>query len=195
MIRALLLIFAPSGRWEAIKEAQPSVMRISLTALLPLVLLTAAAEAYLLMRLGIERGTINVKITQPAPELLARYELAQIFSTLLMVYLGSAALQKIGASFHRRHNYRECFTMLAYSITPLLLSRLLGAIPALNTWACYGIGAFFVLALFYRGIPLVLRPDPSNALGLFVSFSVLLLGSMALAHYLSRLVVEDRFLR
>jgi hypothetical protein len=192
MIRALLLIFDPSGRWEALKAAQPSVARVSAVSLIPLVLLTAAAEAYLIMRLGIDRGTISIKLIQPAPALLARYELAQLFSSLLIVYLGAAGLQKIGISFHRRHSYRECFTMLAYSITPLLLARVASGFPALNTWACYGVGAFLMLSLFYRGIPFILRPDPSNALGLCVFCSVLMLGSTALTHYLARLVLEEK---
>jgi hypothetical protein len=194
MIRALLLIVDPSRTWEAIKNGQQTVARISFSFLIPVLALTSLGEAWGLTRLGMEQGTVTLNIVKVAPALAMRYELVQVGLSLLIVYGGAVALRQIGASFHRRHSYVDCFTTLAYSLSPSFLLRLLDGVPAINTWVCYGIGAFLVLCLLYRGIPFIMRPDPSNALGLFVFCSFLLLVSTGLAHWLATLVLEEKLL-
>lgn len=193
MIRALLLIFDPSRTWEKIKNEQYSVARISTSFLLPILLLAVVAEGLGLLKFGLERSSLlSTNLVKPSQALVLRYELTVAILTLVIVYGGAVALKAIGASFHRRHSYRECFTTLAYSISPLLLVRILDGFPAINTWACYGIGIFLTLSLFYRGIPFIMRPDPSNALGLFVFCSFLLLVATGLAHFVAARVLDDR---
>jgi len=194
MIRALLLLFDSSRTWEAIKNDRHTVVRLSLSFLLPWLLLTCLGEALGLMRLGVERGEVTERLVKIPGELALRYELTHAVLSLVIVYLGAVALQAIGASFQRRHSYTECFTILAYSLSPLFLLRLLDGVPAINTWVCYGIGIFFALSLLYRGIPFVMRPDPSNALGLFLCCSFLLLGTTGLAHFVAVQVLEEKFL-
>ena len=194
MIRALLLLTDPSRTWQKIKTDQHSVLRISCVFFLPLLLLTAGGEALGLTQLGVEGGTMTEKLFKVSPVQALRYEVAQCGLSLVVAYLGAAALTLIGASFHRRHTYKECFTSLAYSLSPLLLLRLLDAFPAVNTWVCYGIGIFLTLSLFYQGIPMIMRPDPSNALGLFLLCSFLLLGATALAHFLAVSILEKKLL-
>jgi hypothetical protein len=194
MIRALLLIFNPSRTWEAIKTEQYSVARISLSFLLPILILATMGEALGLLKFGVDRGTVVERMVIPSRDLVIRYEAVQVILTLFIVYGGAAALKAIGASFHRRHSYTECFTTLAYSISPLLLMRILGGLPALDPWVGYGIGIFVTLTLLYRAIPFIMRPDPSNALGLFLFCSFLLVGATGLAHFLALQVLEERIL-
>lgn len=194
MIRALLLIFDPSRTWEAIKNEQHSVGRISVSFFIPILLLASVGEGLGLINLGVEKGAIVERLIKPPLELVLRYEVVQAVLTLLVVYGGAAALKAIGASFHRRHAYTECFTTLAYSISPLLLLRILDGVPAMHTWACYGIGIFLSLTLLYRAIPFIMRPDPSSALGLFLFCSFLLVGGTALAHFVATQVLEERIL-
>jgi len=149
-------------------------------------------EALGLMHLGVETGAVTERLVKAAGTLVLRYELTHVALSLITVYLGAVALKMIGASFHHRHSYRDCFTILAYSMSPLFLLRLLDGLPAINTWACYGIGIFLALSLFYRGLPFVLRPDPSNALGLFLFCSFLLLVATGLAHFVAVLVLEEK---
>jgi hypothetical protein len=194
MIRALLLIINPSSTWEAIKNEQPSVARTSFSFLLPLLLLSSLGEAWGLLRLGVEQGPFTQTVGPVSEHLALRYALVQAGLSLLVVYAGAAALKLIGASFHRRHSYSECFTTLAFSLSPLFLIRLLDAVPAVNTWVCYGIGIFLTVSLLYRGIPFILKPDPSSALGLFMICSFLLVGTTALAHFVTVQVLEQRIL-
>jgi hypothetical protein len=194
MIRALLLIFDSSRTWEAIKNDRPTVARISFSFLLPLLLLTSVGEALGLMYLGVERGTVTDRVVKASETLALRYELTQAVLSLVIVYLGALSLKMIGASFHRTHSYTECLTTLAYSVSPLFLFRLLDGVPAINTWVCYGIGIFLTLSLFYRGIPFIMRPDPSNALGLFLFCSFLLLVATGLAHFVAAQVLDEKIL-
>src|SRR5262249_55320137 len=136
MIRALLLIFDSSRTWEKIKNDAHSVGRISVSFLFPLLALTSSGEALGLIKLGMERG-VTAREVKVSPELALRYELVQIGLSLVIVYLGAVALQKIGASFHRQHRYTDCFTTLAYAMSPLYLLRLLDGLPVMNTWVCY----------------------------------------------------------
>jgi hypothetical protein len=192
MIRALLLIVDGSRTWEKIKNDQHSALRVTFQHLLPLLLLTTLGEGFLMWKLGVEKGTVNLKVVSISNELLLRYELVQFVSSLIIVLLGSVALQKIGESFHRKHTYAECLTTLGYSLSSLFLMRLVDGIPAVETWLCYGAGIFLALSILYRGIPFILRPDPSNALGLFVFCSFLLLSATGLAHWLATLVLDEK---
>ena len=194
MLRALLLVVDPSRTWEAIKNDQHSVVRLTFQLVIPLLLVTSVGEALGFMHLGVEHGQVTSTVTKAPLELAVRYEAVQAAFTLFIIYAGSALLKVIGASFHRRHTYQECFTMLGYCVAPLLLLRLLDGIPAINTWVCYGIGIFLTISLLYRGIPFVMKPDPSNALGLFMLCSLLLLVTTGPAHFVAQLVLEQRFL-
>lgn len=192
MIRALLLIVDGSRTWEKIKNEQQSALRVATQHLLPLLLLTTLGEAFLMWKLGVEKGTVNLKVVGISTELLLRYELVQVVSSLIIVLFGAVALQKIGSSFHRKHTYAECLTTLSYSLSSLFLMRLVDGLPVVETWLCYGAGIFLALSVLYRGIPFILRPDPSNALGLFVFCSFLLLSTTALAHWLATLVLDEK---
>jgi len=194
MIRAFMLIFDGSGTWEKIDQEKQPVGRIFFQFVLPLLLLTSVVEGWGLMRLGEDRGREVDKRVLIQQEVVVRYELTQIALSLLIVFGGAVALKQIGASFHRRHSYTECFTTLAYSLSPLYLVRLLDAVPVINTWVCWGIGALLMIALLYGGIPHVMKPDPSNALGLYMFCSILLMAVTGLAHFVAILVLEEKFL-
>jgi hypothetical protein len=192
MIRALLLIFDGSRTWERIKADQAGVAGISLRFLLPLLLLTAGAEVAGLTRFGAERGSFG-RVVPISLELALQYEAVHVIGLLLLIYLGALLLQNIGASFHRRHSYTECFTTLCYSLSPLLLMRIPDAFPSVPSWACYGVGIFLAVCLLYRGVPTILKPDPSNALGLYMLCAFLLIAATGIIHFVSTLVLSEQW--
>ena len=194
MIRALLILVDPSRTWERIRIDQRSVAKLTLMLILPLLLLGVGIETAGIMGLGVERGEIQNTLFKVPAVLAIKYQAVQWGFTLLIIYGGAALLKPIGLSFHRRHTYRECFTTMAYVVSPLCLMRIPDALPAVNTWICYGIGAFLSVSQLYRAIPSILRPDPSNALGLFTLCAVLVLPTTGLAHFLSTLVLAEKIL-
>jgi len=196
MINAILLIFDPANTWERIEKSQRSIWTVFFLYLLPLLLLTSALEGYGLVRFGKERDSIMEKV-MPVPvsqELAIRYEVAQLVLSLLVVFGGAWILKKGGEGFHRRHTYTETFTLLAYSLSPLFLLRILDGWPAINTWICWGIGIFISVTVLYRGLPRIMKPDPSSALGLCLLASVLLIVLTGLAHFLAVLVLDEKLL-
>jgi len=198
MIRALMLIFDPATTWEKIETGPKDVVRIFFLFLLPLILFSGVAEAAGLIHFGLTRTSLgsdlptrHVKVNPP---LALRYEAAQIIFGLVIVFGGALLYRKIGEGFHRRHSYTETFATLAYSISPLFLVRILDALPAFNTWVCWGIGITLSIAALYRGIPRVMKPDPSNALGLYLLCSLLLIATSGLAHFFANLILQEKLL-
>jgi hypothetical protein len=195
MLKALLLIFDPANTWEKIDTAKPSVARVFFTYLLPIMLLACAVEGWLLHRFGVERGRIVERVVQLPQEVIVRYEVAQFVLGLVISFLGGWLFQKTGEGFHRRHSYSECFAALGYSLGPYFLIRMLDGWPALNTWIIWAIGVLPAMSVLYRGIPRLMKPDPSNALGLYLLCSLLVVIMTGLSHFLAVLVLEEKILQ
>jgi ABC-type Na+ efflux pump permease subunit len=100
----------------------------------------------------------------------------------------------MGQGFHRRHSYSESFAALGYSLGPFFLARLLSAIPSINSWIPYTIGILLAVSALYKGIPRVMKPDPSSALGLYIMTSLGLIVITALAHFLLLQVLDQNIL-
>lgn len=194
MIKALLLVFNPAQTWEKIEQDTHPVAKVFFLFFLPLLLLSAAGEAWGLIKLSREQGLLD-RISTYAPPLVLRYELLQAGATLVILFGGAWMFQIIGASFHRRHSYAECFATLGYSLGPLLLVRTLGGLPFLNSWVCWGVGIFLAVASLYRGIPRLMKPDPSSAIGLYLFCSVLLVAVTGVANFFADLVLDGKILK
>lgn len=193
MVKALLLIFDPINTWDKIEKARRGALMVIFTFLLPLLLLTSAGEAYGLMKWGREQEfTRHVK---PVPQaLVLRYETTQLGFSLLILLGGAYLLKRVGEGFHRKHTYDECFRTVAYSLSPLFVFRLFNAVPAIGSWVCWGVGIVFAISALYRGIPRIMKPDPSNALGVYLTACLVFIFVTGLAHYLSTLVLDEKVL-
>ena len=192
-----MLIFDPAGAWEKIEAGPKNAVRVFVFFLLPLMLLSAAVETWGLLHFGLMRSTFEdlpARQVRVSPQLALRYEAAQLALGLLIVFGGALLYRKIGEGFHRRHSYTETFITLAYSISPLFLFRIFDGLPQLNTWVCWGIGITFSIAVLYRGIPRIMKPDPSNALGLYLLCSLVLIVVSGLGHFFANLVLQEKIL-
>ena len=195
MLRALLLIFDPANSWEKIETAKPSVAHVFFAYILPIMLLSFAAEAWLLSRFGMERGHLTQRLAAVPQDVIIRYEVAQFALGLLICFLGAFLIQILSQSFHRRHTYSDSFATLGYSLGPYFLCRILDGWPVINTWVAWAIGAVLAISLLYRGLPRVLRPDPSNALGVYLMCSMVALAITAICHYFAVLILSEKILR
>jgi hypothetical protein len=194
MIRALLLIFDPANTWERIETAKDSAWRVFFMYVLPVMLLSFAVEGWLISRFGVEQGRFAQRIVPVSQELIVRYELAQMAAGLVICFVGALLVKKLGQSFHRRHSYAECFAALGYSLGPYFLCRMLDGWPVLNTWIAWAIGALLAVSVLYRGIPRIMKPDPSNALGLYLMCSMVVIGMTGLGHLFATLVLREKVL-
>src|SRR6266700_4256116 len=91
MIKSLLLIFDSANTWERIAAAPQNVLKVFTLSLMPLLLLSAAAEGAALIKFGREQGPLDT-MKPVSQELALRYEIAQLGLSLLVVVAGAAAL-------------------------------------------------------------------------------------------------------
>jgi hypothetical protein len=191
MIRGLLLILDAGGSWNKIAQAQRGVWFILFAHLLPLLAITLGVEGYALTRLGEGRNLAgDVVVITPAAAL--RFELAVAILNLGVILFGAKIVQQFGKSFENPLSFVVCFRVLAYTLSPLFLAHLADGLPGINTWLCFGVGILLSLTVLYLGIPIVMRPDPAKAMGIYLMVSVLLLVMTGLSHFLAIQVLHDQ---
>ena len=193
MLSSLLLIFDPANTWERIEKAQHGIARVFAVTVLPLLLIVTAVEAYSLITFGRVRN--YERLARPlSVELVIRFETAAVVLNLLLLFGGAWLVKLMAEGFHRRHTYQQAFVTVAYSLTPLFLWRALNAIPNINLWITWGIGILLAISVLYRGLPRTMKPDPSNALGLYIMAALVLVLASGLSNYLQILVLEEKIL-
>jgi hypothetical protein len=190
MIKALFLLVRPVQTWDGIDRSARGIAYIFFVHLLPLILLTSAAEGYGLMHWGRKhKGEMAFIKHYELPEVV----IIGIIQTLLlvgMVFLCAYAAKSFAGTFHRRHTYRHAFTAVAYGCSPLLTLRLGDLSPTLFTWIPWSVGIVLTIAVLYHGLPCILKPDPPHAFGLFFMTSL----TLVVVNAMLRLVTSFYFL-
>jgi hypothetical protein len=192
VIKALLLIIAPIRTWEGIVRARRSLGFILAIYLLPLLLVTSAAEGYGLVHWGKWQGEFRHLKMFPAGEVVL-VEAAQILLSLAVVFIGAKLVKLVGETFHGRHTYTQAFTAVAYSLGPLFLLRLLDAYARISPWVAWAIGICLTVAVLYQALPRMLHPDPSHALGLYLMGALLLVLISGMARFVTAAYVQGKF--
>ena len=182
MIKALLLIIMPIATWDRISRARRSVVFILALYLLPLLLLTSAAEGYGLVHWGKKQGELGRLSHFPLREAVV-VEAAQILVSLGVVFCCAALLKSIGETFHARHTYTQAFTTVAYSLGPLFLLRLLDAFAVISPWVSWAIGISLAVGVLYQGVPRIMDPDRPHAFGLYLMTALLFVLISGLVHF------------
>jgi hypothetical protein len=189
MIKALLLIFEPTDTWEKIVQADRKAVAVFFIHLLPMMVLSLGFEVFALVRWG-ESNSFSGRVTPVTKEWAQNYGITHFVLLLVVIFLGARILQKLAQSFHSVHTYSQCFITLAYSLSPLFLGRVLDAWYFLETWVCWALGATLSIAVLYQGLPRIMKPDPSVALGIYIVSSMLVLILAAAEHYFALLVLH-----
>lgn len=189
MIRALLLILDPVANWEKIAKTRRGLLFVFFVHLVPLMVIALGLEVYALIHLGERRGLTD-QISRIPEDLALRYGAAEAGLNFLMIVFGAKLLQKVANNFRAQHTYHQCFSLLAYGLSPIFLGRILDGAPFMNTWVCFGIGMTLSVAVLYQGIPFMLKADPAKALGLYFVVVCLMTALAAVAHLLSLLILR-----
>ena len=192
MIKALLLIFDPVGSWEGIFRARRSLGFILALYLLPLLLVTSAAEGFGLVHWGKKQGEFGRLNHFPLREAVL-IEVAQILVSLVVVFGGASLIKAVGETFHGRHTYTQAFTAVAYSMGPFFLLRLLDTFPGLSPWVAWAIGMSLTVAALYQGVPRMMAPDPPHAFGLYVMSALLLVLISGLVRFATATYLQGKF--
>jgi Yip1 domain len=190
MIKALLLILAPIRTWTGIARARRNVLFVLFLFLVPWLALSILGELYGHNYLVTHRPEGEAKPV--SDELMIRYGGVQFVAGLIVVFLCAGIIKILSDTFHNRHTYTQCFAVAAYALSPLLLFHLADAIPGLNPWITFAVGMIFSISTLYHAIPLVLKPDPPHAFGLFLMSTILLVMVSGLARAFTWMVLQER---
>jgi hypothetical protein len=194
MIKALLLIFEPIATWEGIVRARRSLGFILLFYLLPLLVLTSAAEAYGLIHWGKWQGEVT-RLKRFSVNEAVVFEVGQFLLSLLIVFIGAKVIKSIGETFHGRHTYTQAFTAVAYGLGPMLMFRFLDPFPGMSPWVSWPIGIMLTIGVLYQGVPRIMEPDPPHAFGLYLMSSLLLFLITGLARFVTACYLEGKFVK
>jgi uncharacterized membrane protein YecN with MAPEG domain len=191
MIRVFQLFFSPIETWQRIDETPRGVGGIFALSVLPLMLLSTLAEGYGLTHWGVPRGELG-RVTKVSLDLALHYGLTQLALGVVMLFFGALFIRWIGDGFHTRIPYTACFKATAYALTPVFLARFLDAVPAINTWVCWAIGAAGTVSVLYHGVGLVLKPDQTKGFGMYLLCAVFLVLMSGLAHFVALAVLQEK---
>jgi hypothetical protein len=192
MIKALLLIFDTNATWERIQRAQRCLLFILAIYVLPLLVLTSAAEGYGMIHWGKYRGDVpKIKVFSHNETVL--FEIMNSLLWLGIIFLGAKLVKALGETFHGRHTYRQCFTVVAYGLSPVFLLRVFDAFSAVSPWVTWAIGILLSIRILYYGVPQILQPDPPHAFGLYFMSSLLLFVITGLARFVTAWYLRGKF--
>jgi len=190
MIKALFLMFNAT-MWDRLAQARRGVTYICVSYLLPLLLVVSAVESGGLVCWGKWQSGVGVIKKFTIGEAIL-YEIAQLLLTLAVVFVCAHLVKILGETFHDRHSYTQAFTVVAYTLCPVFLLRLLDVFPTMNPWVPWAIGVLLSIWIYYQGLPRVMKPDPSHAFELYVISSMILIATTGLVCTLTALCLRGR---
>ncbi len=193
MITALQIIFSPLQAWERIAKAQREVPRILLLHVFPLLLPGLALEGFSLVRFGERRGELEyiVKISE---DLAIRYATAEFVLLMASVLVGALIVRWVTASVQVQTPFTACFTLMAYGFSPIFLARYFDAIPGLDTWVCWTIGALLASSALYHGVGPALKPEQTKGFGLFLVSVIIVVFASGLSHFVALALLHGKIL-
>jgi hypothetical protein len=166
MLRTFFFIFQPMAEWDAVLQARRGLGFILGIHLLPLMLMASIAEgAGMAGWRKWHAGIHGVKYFTVGEAMV--WEIVQLMFMLVVIAVCIYLIRLMGETFNNCYPYRSVLTLVIYSLSPLFLLQFLGAIPWISLWIPWGIGIFLSLKVLYHGLPRILGPDPSHALGLY----------------------------
>jgi hypothetical protein len=163
---AVSLLLVPARTWQKVAEAQRGIGFIVFISLLPLIALSSLMEGYSLMRWGKSMREFG-GVIMLSRERAVQFELLQILLGLALVFAGGKIVQWLGHGFNFEARYRDCFTVVAYGLTPIFLARFLNSMPGIDPWICWALGSVGIMLVLYQGIGWVLKPSPTKGFGIY----------------------------
>jgi len=195
MIKAFFLLFEPVVAWDRLAQSRRGVGFILATYLLPTLLIIAAVESWGLVTMGkwqpVFQKTRDFHLPEHLGEVVA-FGVAQFLLSLAVVFVSALLIKNISGTFRESHNFRQAFILVAYSLSPLFLLRLLDAIPTMHPMVTWSLGITLTIWVMYQGLPRVLQPDPTHAFGLYISSVIVVVLTSGVVRLVTGLYILGR---
>ena len=192
MIKAFFLIFEPIAAWDRVVQARHNIPFILFLFLLPMLFLVGGVESWGLIALGKWQPAYQKLRGFQLPEHLHEvviFELSVFLLALATVFISAYVIKTISGTFREKCSFRQAFTLVAYSLSPMFLLRLLDTMPSVNPGVTWAIGITLTIWVLYQGVPRILMPDPTHAFGLYLSTVIVLVLTTGLARLLPGLYI------
>lgn len=193
MLRALNLLFSPEAEWQKAALKPPHFAIVLFISILPLMAIALAIEGWSLVKYGeVFRGLAPRTVSF---ERAVKYEVFYGVASLLAMLFGGRLLRNVGRTFNLMSNYSVCFILIAFGYFPIILVRVMDALPQINSWICWSVGVVLSFRILYHGIALWLRPEQTKGFGLLLVSFVYILVMSALVHFAATQVLQGRLLK
>jgi hypothetical protein len=187
MISALYLVFDPQRTWDKIVREERNIWFVFGYYLLPLMVVSMLPELFFLTKWGRTNPYTGLSTPMPIGKAFKDESLG-LAGALLVILVMAWFIQLAFRGSNGRSSYRWSFILIAYTSGPMLLLRTMDGVPGLDPWLVLGAGIFLSLMVLYSGIPRVIQPAPSQALGVFIVASFVMV-SLAATNQLETLVL------
>jgi hypothetical protein len=159
--------------------------------LLPMMLITTVLEGLGMAHWGKWRSDLHEYKHFTQHEIVS-YEVGQFVLNLLMILACTLLVRELGRTFHGRltYTFNRTFTAVVYGFSPMFLLRLLDPLPSMNLYITWLIGICLSISILYNGLPRLLVPDPTHALGLYMSSSIVLFLASGLVRIVTALYLS-----
>jgi uncharacterized membrane protein YecN with MAPEG domain len=193
MLRALNLLFSPEAEWQKAALKPPHFATVLFISILPLMAAALAIEGWSLLKYGeVFRGLAPRAVSF---ERVVKYEVFYGAASLLVMLCGGRLLQNVGRTFNLMSTYSVCFVLIAFGYFPIILVRIMDALPQINSWICWAVGAVLCFRVLYHGIALWLRPEQTKGFGLLLVSFIYILVLSGLIHFAAIQILQGRFLK
>jgi hypothetical protein len=193
MFRVLQLLFFRGSAWTSIAEENRGVASIVFLAVMPLLVVVCSAEGVALALRGIN-GVTEGQIAFFTHALVFRYELVQFLMGFVMVFAASFFIGWVCQSFHFYPPYRHQFTIAAYGLSPIFGARLLNCVPGMNIWMSWSFGIIGCVLILYQGTGMVLKPDQTKGLGLYMMAALVFTLLSAMNHLVGLMILQGKII-
>jgi hypothetical protein len=109
-------------------------------------------------------------------ETIILYEVGQVLLNLFLILVCARLIKMLGRTFHGRTTYTftRAFATVVYGLSPMFLLRLVDPFPTVNPMYTWLPGIVLSIWVLYDGLPRLLQPDPTHALGLYMTSAIVL---------------------
>jgi len=181
-------MFEGGPAWDRIVLQEQRLAKVFWFRLMPMMLITAALEGLGLFHWGKWQSDYRFYKHFTSGTAIA-YEVGQTVLNLVLILISARLIQTLGRTFHGRltYTFTRSFTAVVYGLSPMFLVRLLDPFPGMNPFFTWLAGILLSIWVLYDGLPRLLAPDPTHALGLYVSSSIVLFMATGLVRGLTGL--------
>lgn len=185
--RVKAILTTPKTEWDVINGESDDATKITMTYLLPLILIGTVASFIGFGLIGMDFGFgVKFKSTEIGIKLAISYAIRGVAGVFILAFIIDALAQQ----FSSEKNFNKSFQLAAYSTTASLVAGVLLIIPSLAILVI--IAAIYGLYIAYLGIPVLKKTPQDKHVMYFVVILVVSFVVNAILSFIERQVLYPK---